>query len=42
MIEAYTRGLDFGTNSLRSRLVNTKNRDEIASDVYNNRYGNLE
>lgn len=39
MIEAYTIGLDFGTNSLRAFLVNTKNGDEIASDVYNYRYG---
>lgn len=39
MIEAYTIGLDFGTNSLRALLINTKNGDEIASDVYNYRYG---
>ena len=35
----YTLGLDYGTNSVRSLIVNTRNGEEVASATFNYPHG---
>ena len=38
---AYTIGLDYGSNSVRCLIVNVKNGDELATDVFNYPTGSM-
>ena len=40
MSAKYTLGLDYGTNSVRSVIVNTANGREVATAVWNYAHGN--